>query len=148
MTDKRIPPAAWKPGESGNPRGKPKGAINRTTRLALELFEGGIKDIAAEVIKQAKDGDLTAARLVLDKLVPNARERAVELPGLPSTESPAGVADAQAAILQAVASGDLTPGEAATLSGIVENRRRTLETLELEQRISAIEAEQQKAGRK
>lgn len=142
MTNKRIPPAAWKPGESGNPRGKPKGAINKTTRLALELFEGGIKNIAEVVIKQAQDGDLTAARLVLDKLVPNARERAVELPGLPSTESPAGVAEAQAAILQAVASGDLTPGEAATLSGIVENRRKAIETLELEQRIKAIEERQ------
>lgn len=139
MTNKRTPPAAWKPGESGNPRGKPKGAINKTTRLALELFEGGIKDIAAEVIKQAKNGDLTAARLVLDKLVPNARERAVELPGLPSTESPAGVAEAQAAILQAVAAGDLTPGEAATLSGIVENRRKAIETRELELRIQALE---------
>ncbi|MBN8283751.1 DUF5681 domain-containing protein [Zoogloea sp.] len=139
MTNKRIPPAAWKPGESGNPRGKPKGAINKTTRLALELFEGGIKNIAEVVIKQAKDGDLTAARLVLDKLVPNARERAVELPGLPSTESPAGVADAQAAILQAVAAGDLTPGEAATLSGIVENRRKAIETQELELRIQALE---------
>lgn len=142
MTNKRTPPAAWKPGESGNPRGKPKGAINKTTRLALELFEGGIKNIAEVVIKQAQDGDLTAARLVLDKLVPNARERAVELPGLPSTESPAGVAEAQAAILQAVASGDLTPGEAATLSGIVENRRKAIETQELEQRIRAIEQRQ------
>jgi hypothetical protein len=142
MTNKPTPPAAWKPGESGNPRGKPKGAINKTTRLALELFEGGIKNIAEVVIKQAQDGDLTAARLVLDKLVPNARERAVELPGLPSTENPAGVAEAQAAILQAVASGDLTPGEAATLSGIVENRRKAIETLELEQRIKAIEERQ------
>lgn len=139
MTNKRIPPAAWKPGESGNPRGKPKGAINKTTRLALELFEHGIKNIAEVVIKQAQDGDLTAARLVLDKLVPNARERAVELPGLPSTESPAGVAEAQAAILQAVASGDLTPGEAATLSGIVENRRKAIETQELELRIQVLE---------
>ena len=139
MTNKRTPPAAWKPGESGNPRGKPKGAINKTTRLALELFEGGIKNIAEVVIKQAQDGDLTAARLVLDKLVPNARERAVELPGLPSTENPAGVAEAQAAILQAVAAGDLTPGEAATLSGIVENRRKSIETRELELRIQALE---------
>ncbi len=142
MTNKRTPSAAWKPGESGNPRGKPKGAINKTTRLALALFEGGIKNIAEVVIKQAQDGDLTAARLVLDKLVPNARERAVELPGLPSTENPAGVAEAQAAILQAVASGDLTPGEAATLSGIVENRRKAIETQELEQRIRAIEQRQ------
>lgn len=140
MTSKRIPPAAWKPGESGNPRGKPKGAINKTTRLALELFEDGIKDIAEVVIKQARDGDLTAARLVLDKLVPNAKERTVELPSMPGLETAAGVAEAQAAILQAVAAGNLTPGEASTLSGIIENRRKAIETHELELRIQALEA--------
>lgn len=140
MTSKRIPPAAWKPGESGNPRGKPKGAINKTTRLALELFEDGIKDIAEVVIKQAQDGDLTAARLVLDKLVPNAKERTVELPSMPGLETAAGVAEAQAAILRAVAAGNLTPGEASTLSGIIENRRKAIETQELELRIQALEA--------
>ncbi len=106
----------------------------------LALMESGAHDIAQAVVDAAQSGDLTAARLVLDKLVPNVRERAVELPGLPSTESTAGVAEAQAAILQAVATGDLTPGEAATLSGIVENRRKAIETQELELRISALEA--------
>lgn len=140
MTNKRTSPAAWKPGESGNPHGKPKGTLNKTTRLALALFEKGIKDIASVVIAQAEGGDLTAARIVLDKLVPNAKERTVELPCMPSLETAAGVADAQAAILQAVAAGHLTPGEASTLSGIVENRRKAIETHELELRIQALEA--------
>ena len=47
--------------------------------------------------------------------------------------------DYRAAILQAVAAGDILPGEAATLAGIVEARRKALETQELEQRISALE---------
>lgn len=139
MDERKAPSTAWKRGQSGNPRGKPKGATNKATRLALKLFEGDIKDIAVEVIKQAKGGDLTAARLVLDKLVPNAKERTVELPCMPGIETAAGVAEAQAAILQAVAAGDLTPGEASTLSGIVENRRKAIETQELEHRIQALE---------
>jgi hypothetical protein len=141
MSEKRkAPSTAFKPGQSGNPRGKPKGAINRTTRLALALFEGDIENIADVVIQQAKDGDLTAARLVLDKLVPNAKERMVALPEWPDTSTTAGIAEAQQRILEAVAAGELTPGEGNTLAGIVEARRRAVETQDLEQRISALEA--------
>lgn len=141
MADKRNPPrSAWKPGQSGNPTGKKPGSRNKATMAVLALMETGAKRIAEVVIDAAKAGDLTAARIVLDKLVPVVKERTVTLPTMPSTESPAGVAEAQAAILQAVAAGDLTPGEAATLSGIVENRRKAIETQELEQRISALEA--------
>lgn len=143
MTDlpkKRRP--GFQPGQSGNPAGRPKGIPSRSARLLRALTDADVSAILKSVLKQAKDGNVAAARLLLDKIMPNARERAVELPGLPSTENPAGVAEAQAAILQAVASGDLTPGEAATLSGIVENRRKAIETQELEQRIRAIEQRQ------
>jgi hypothetical protein len=30
----------FKPGQSGNPKGKPKGALNQTTRAAQELLDG------------------------------------------------------------------------------------------------------------
>jgi hypothetical protein len=76
---------------------------------------------------------------VIERLVPPAKERPVFLE-LPSTETAVGIAQAQQAILQAVAAGDLLPGEAATLAGIVEARRKAVETLELEQRISALES--------
>ena len=86
----------------------------------------------------AKQGDMSAARLVLERLVPPAKERPIFL-NLPDTGSADGVAQAQAAILQAVAAGDILPGEAATLAGIVEARRKAVETQELEARISALE---------
>jgi hypothetical protein len=38
-----------------------------------------------------------------------------------------------------VAAGDILPGEGATLAGIVEARRKAVETQELEARISALE---------
>jgi len=42
--------------------------------------------------------------------------------------------------LQAVAAGDILPGEAATLAGIVEASRKALETQEFEARLTALEA--------
>lgn len=126
---------------AGN-RGKPKGARNRASQVALQLLEGGVQDIAAVVIEQARAGDLTAARIVLDKIVPNAKERTVALPDLPETDTAAGVSKAQQTILEAVAAGAITPGEASTLSTVLEQRRKALETMELERRIQALEAAQ------
>ena len=135
-TEKLHP--GWKPGQSGNPNGRPKGSRNRVTLVALAAMEEGADAIARKVVDLAKEGDISAARLVIERLVPVAKERPIFL-SLPDTGSAEGVAQAQAAILQAVAAGDILPGEAATLAGIVEARRKALETQELEQRISALE---------
>lgn len=139
MTEKRkTPPHAWKPGQSGNPKGKAAGSRNKATAMVLNLMETGAREITDAVITAAKGGDLTAARMVLDRLAPPAKERPVSM-DMPDTGTAAGVSAAQEAILQAVATGELLPGEAATLAGIVEGRRRALETQELEQRIAALE---------
>lgn len=131
----------WKKGESGNPIGKPAGARNKATVMVQTIMERGAKEITEAVVGLAKEGDLSAARLVLERLVPPAKERPIFLE-LPSTDTADGIAQAQQAILQAVAAGDLLPGEAATLAGIVEARRKAVETNELEQRITALETKQ------
>jgi hypothetical protein len=136
----------WKPGQSGNPKGRPRGSRNRVTLVALAAMEEGADAIARKVVDMAKEGDISAARLVIERLVPVAKERPIFL-ALPDTGSAEGVAQAQAAILQAVAAGDLLPGEAATLAGIVEARRKAVETLELEQRITALEGRNERIAK-
>ena len=54
------------------------------------------------------------------------------------------MADAQQAILQATANGELLLDEAEALSGLLEARRKALETQELEQRIATLEAMSQR----
>jgi len=140
MTNKKPPPPhAWRPGQSGNPAGKKPGSRNKATQMVLALMEGGAEEITRTVIDAAKAGDLTAARLVIERLAPPLRERPLSLP-LPDTGTVAGVSAAQQAILQAVGEGEILPGEGTALAGIVESRRKALETVELEQRISALEA--------
>lgn len=123
---------------AGNP-GKPRGTKHRATRLATQLFEDGIEDVVSVVLEAAKGGDLTAARIVLDKLIPSVKERAVELPDLPDTSTAQGIAEAQRCVLGAVSNGSLTPSEANTVSNIIEARRRALETQDLEVRLAALE---------
>ena len=128
----------WKKGESGNPIGKPAGTRNKATVMVTAIMERGAREITEAVVGLAKDGDLSAARLVLERLVPPAKERPIFL-ALPDTSTAEGIAEAQNAILTAVAAGDLLLGEGATLAGIVEARRKSVETQELEQRITALE---------
>lgn len=140
MTAKRKAPAtAFRPGTSGNPKGKPTGTRSKSTQLLLALMEGDAHSITQAVITAAKAGDLMAAKIILDRLIPPAKERPVNV-DLPDTSTSEGVSAAQSAILRAVAGGDLLPGEASTLSAIVESKRRAIETQELSDRITQLES--------
>jgi len=136
----------WKKGQSGNPKGRPKGSRNRATLLALAAMEGELAEVVSVVIQAAKGGDLAAARTVLDKLVPASRERPLSI-DLPDVRSPGDCATAQAKVVAAVATGELLPGEGEVLSGLIERQRRSLETSELAERLVAIEAQLKKGGR-
>ena len=48
---------------------------------------------------------------------------------------------AHGAIMSAIADGEITIDEGSALAGIVELRRRAIETSDLEQRIAALEAQ-------
>jgi hypothetical protein len=139
MTEEKKPlQARWKAGQSGNPAGKKKGTRNKATLLALAVLEKDVKAIAQVITEAALRGDMQAARMVIERLIPLIRERPISV-DLPDTSTIEGVAQAQAAILQAVATGELLPSEGATLAGIAEARRKALETQELEARIAALE---------
>ena len=139
MTAKRqAPKTAFKPGTSGNPAGKPAGTRSKSTQLLLALMQDGAQKITQAVIDAAQGGDLMAAKIILDRVMPPAKERPVHVE-LPDTSTSEGVAAAQNAILQAVAAGELLPGEASTLSAIVEAKRRAIETQELTERITQLE---------
>ncbi len=83
---------------------------------------------------------MTAARLVLERIVPIRKGRPVAF-DLPAIETPADVVKAVGALVSEVARGELTPEEAATVAGLLEMYRRTIETCEIEQRLSELERE-------
>jgi hypothetical protein len=130
----------WKPGQSGNPGGKPKGARNHATRAVLALLEGEAEALTRRAVNMALGGDITALRLCLERLASPAKDRPISV-SLPSLASAQGASDAMAAVVSAMASGDITPSEAAAVAGVVETYRRTLETNELERRITELEKE-------
>jgi hypothetical protein len=133
-------------GQSGNPAGRPRGARNKRT-LALEgLMEDESQVITRKVIEMAKDGHMTAIRLVIDRLAPVCKDRPVDFE-LPPLNTPADAVAALAAIAAAVAVGDLTPREAAQLSKVVDGYVRAVELRDFAPRLAQLEEDEQNKKR-
>ena len=138
-TRKNAETTRGKPFEPGN-SGRPKGARNKAT-LALEaLLDGEAEAVTRKAIEMALEGDTTAMRLVMDRIMPPRKDRPV-LFALPKLETPADAVKASAALVEAVASGDLTPSEADDLSRLVDRFVRAVETTDVLERLESLEAE-------
>ena len=59
-------------GTSGNPRGRPLGRPDRRLEFR-DLLASRASEVIQTVINAAVSGDMTACKLLLDKIVPNIR---------------------------------------------------------------------------
>ena len=125
-------------GVSGNPSGKPKGIRHRSTLLAERLFGDEIRDICVSVIAEAKKGDMQAAKIILDRILPPRRDRLVAI-DLPQIEKGVDLVQVMRHIVNAVSSGQISPSEGEALARILDIHAKTLELIELEQRVVALE---------
>ena len=126
-------PTQFKPGQSGNPAGKPKGTRNATT-LALEaLLDGQASALTQKAINLALAGDMAALRLCLDRILPPRKDSPVAF-DLPEIKTLNDAVPAMGALVKAVGQGDLTPTEAAELTKMVQAFAKIIETAELEER--------------
>jgi len=132
----------FKPGQSGNPAGRPKGARHKALQALDAMGEEAAKEIMAAVVQSAKGGDMRAAEILLRRLWPERKGRPVTF-DLPTIAAPADVVNGLASVAQAMAAGELTPDEASAVAAVLETQRRALETTDLEARIAALEAAQQ-----
>lgn len=121
----------------GNP-GKPRGARHKATQATLALLSGEADAITRQAVAMALEGDTTALRLCLERIAPPKRDAPVQF-DLPHMETARDAATAAGAVLGSVALGDLTPTEGAHIMALVESYRRTLETTEIEARITELE---------
>jgi len=130
----------FKKGESGNPAGRPPGIKNRSTLLAQAMFEGEAEAVIRTAIDKAKEGDAGALRLCLDRMAPRLRSRQQTNPfDLPHLKTTADLLPALAAIASGVASGELTPGEAAELAKVMDIWLEALQALDFEERLTRLE---------
>ena len=74
-TEKQQGPKLFQPGQSGNPKGRPRGSRNRATLLAQELLGDEGETIMRKAIELAKKGDKLALKLCLERIVPRPGRR-------------------------------------------------------------------------
>lgn len=130
--------AKYKPGQSGNPNGRPKGS-GVAGKLRKAIADQS-PDIVEALIARAKDGDVYAARLLLDRICPplKAQAQAVEVAGLSAGK----LAERATAALDAAAKGEVSPDTAAALVTAVGTLARIAEVEDLEKRLQALERAQ------
>jgi hypothetical protein len=120
MTENTTPKQSWgfQKGQSGNPAGKPRGARHKTTLLAEKLMQDDVEKIVNAVLTAARNGDMTAAKIILDRIAPVRRGRVFV--SMPETVRPDDEVAARAEILREVLGGNLTPAEGVEISNLIE----------------------------
>jgi hypothetical protein len=129
----------WKPGESGNPAGRPPGGEVAKIRAAIAEH---VPAIVEKLVQSALAGDAAAARLLLERVVP-PRKPSEEPVNLPVNDG--SLSDQGRAIFEAGASGLLAPGQVSMLLAGLGALAKVIETHELEQRIEALEAKEKQS---
>jgi len=140
MSDKheltgRTPSGKFVKGSSGNPRGRPP-MLSPELR---ERLDKATPEIIDKVVEKALDGDLAAAKIILDRTapIPKQSSASVTIPELAMVGTT--LADKAVAILSSVASGDCPADVGAVLMQSVTALGRIIEVDELERRIAALE---------
>lgn len=113
---RKAPPAAWKPGQSGNPAGRPPGvpALATAMRVAVEERKD---ELVRAMLDRAVAGHPEAMRLVAERFAPTSRAT-FEPKAIPGLDADA-LEDQVRAVRAALARGDISADyAAATLSAL------------------------------
>ena len=131
---KKPPKTAWKPGQSGNPKGRKPGS-SEAGRLRAAIGQH-VPEILASLTEQAKAGDVQAARLLLERTLPALR---AQEPTQPLALPDGTLTEQGRAVLAAIGAGTLAPAQGSQLLAAVAALARVAEVDELERRIAALE---------
>jgi hypothetical protein len=134
-------PGRWKPGQSGNPAGRKPGTGD-VGRLRAAISEQ-VPEIINRLVEAAKAGDVSAARLLLERVIAPLKAAEVAAPlALPEGS----LTEQGRAVMAAVAAGGLAPGQGTALLGALGTLAKLIEADELDRRIAALEARDSKTA--
>ncbi len=127
-------PGQWRAGSSGNPKGRPRGS-GQVAKLRAVIAKR-VPAIINRLVEQALGGDVQAAKILLERTLPalKAAEQAEPVNMHGETLSAQG-----AAVLAAVANGELGPSQGAALLAGLGALARVREIDELDARLTALE---------
>lgn len=140
MTEAKEPPKKTRfcKGQSGNPKGRPAGSRSKVLVALDALGEGEAEAIVLTMVEQAKGGDMTAAKAILDRVWPPRKGARLQF-DLPAVSTADELPAAIASVTRQVAEGEISPDESAAIVALLEAHRKAIETSELASRIAALE---------
>lgn len=129
----------FKPGQSGNPGGRPSAGLGKVRADLVNAWEGqdGKPGIREKLLEMARGGDMAAIRIVAERVC--APVKAMEQAS-PISLGEGSLSDQGRAIFRALGSGELAAGQAAQLLQALGSMAKVIETDELAKRIEALEA--------
>ncbi len=131
-TDDQPPPSDQK-----RPRGRPfakgnggrkLGSRNRASLLADALLEGEEEELIRKGIELAKAGDPQMLKFFLDRILPKDRPVKIDLPPIKNRSD---LGAASAAIVKAVAAGEISPSEGSAVAAFLANIARFIDDVEI-----------------
>jgi DNA-binding transcriptional regulator YdaS (Cro superfamily) len=122
----------------GNP-GKPRGARHRVTLAVESLLEGQWEALTQTALQAALRGDVTALKLCMDRIAPVRRGAVTQVDNFPVITGVADVPAAHAAIVAAVASGQITADEATPISALLAAYVNAVDAATFGQRLAELE---------
>ncbi len=138
VSETTVAAPKWVPGmKSPNPAGRPKGTLSKRDRVAQALNDDA-PEVVRKVIDAALAGDMTAAGLVLSRIVPPIKAQAERVQFELSEGAP--LSDQAAQILQAVSEGKLDADTARILITCIQSVAGIRAVEDLEARIITLEA--------
>lgn len=130
----KVRPTSWKPGQSGNPAGKPPGIS--MSGLLRKMLEPDFPEIMKVLIDAAKSGDQNAIALLLSRTCATLRPQQlpfkVEMPGDSLSKK-------ALAILDSVSEAKLSPTDAKMLLDGIGAVVRIQEMDEIQERLALLE---------
>lgn len=123
----------FQPGQSGNPNGRPKDKTPAT--LLRKSIVDEMPDIIKKLVELAKEGDVQAAKVLLDRICPPLKPQAMSI-NLPANGSLCEQADE---IIKATLTGHIPPDIGSQLIAALANQGKLIETTELIARIEILE---------
>lgn len=128
MTDTKF-----KPGQSGNPNGRPKDKTPVT--LLRKSIADDMPEIVNALIEQAKSGDVQAAKVLLDRVCPPLRPQAMPV----NIQIGATLPETGGNVVDATLNGSIAPDIGSMLIRALAEQGKLIELQELTERLQRLE---------
>lgn len=123
-------------GKSGNPAGRPKGALGKATRWREALEPHG-DDLFKVAVEYALGGDMTALKLCLERISPPVKPNSDPVEFSLHGET---LSEKAESVLQAIADGVIDVDSGRKLIGAISDLGKIIEVDSILARIEALEA--------